>query len=85
MAARCAVNYLQLSLIMTGHSRNHEFVLMRMYVDITEQLASRQNAMNLIPGIVQHHVFNKNVIEMSRTKALDIIEQIDLLVADSVQ
>jgi hypothetical protein len=54
-------------------------------VDITEQLASRQNAMNLIPGIVQHHVFNKKVMEMSRTKALDIIEQIDLLVADSVR
>jgi hypothetical protein len=46
--------------------------------EIAEQLAARPQAMALTPSIVQHHVFNKRVIEQTRNSALEIIEQIEL-------
>lgn len=50
---------------------------------IAEQLASRPQALALIPSIVQHHVFNMRVIEQTRNSALEIIKQIDQLLAGS--
>lgn len=50
-------------------------------VEIAEQLAIRPKAIALIPSIVQHHVFNRRVIEQTRISALDIIEQIDQILA----
>jgi hypothetical protein len=51
-------------------------------LEITQELASRQDAIDLLPNIAQHHIFNKKVIELTRSRALKIIEQIDLLVED---
>jgi len=49
--------------------------------EIAQQLASRPDAVALIPSIVQHHVFNKRVIEQTRNSAPEIIGQIDQLLA----
>ena len=51
-------------------------------VQIAEELASRRDAIDLLPNIAQHHVFNLKVIELARGKAESIIEQIDQLIAD---
>ena len=51
-------------------------------LEITQELASRQDAIDLLPNVAQHHVFNKKVIELTRSRALKIIEQIDLLIED---
>ena len=50
-------------------------------VEIANELLKRQGAIELIPNIVQHHVFNQNVILESRDQALEIIVQIDSLTA----
>lgn len=51
-------------------------------LEITQELASRQDAIDLLPNVAQHHVFNKKVIELTRGQALKIIEQIELLIED---
>lgn len=51
-------------------------------LEITQELASRQDAIDLLPNVAQHHVFNKKVIELTRGQALKIIEQIELLIDD---
>lgn len=48
--------------------------------EIAIELARRQEALDLLPSIVQHHVFNQKVIAMARDQALQIIGQIDSLV-----
>jgi len=49
---------------------------------IVEELAKRQDAIDLLPNIAQHHVFNQKVIELARAQALSMIEQIDRLAED---
>ena len=49
--------------------------------EIAKQLVSRPEAVDLIPSIVQHHVFNIKAIEQTRNSAVDLIEQIDQLLA----
>jgi hypothetical protein len=51
-------------------------------VQIAAELAKRQDAIDLLPNIAQHHVFNQKVIELVRAQALSIIERIDRLIED---
>ena len=51
-------------------------------IQIAEELASRRDAIDLLPNIAQHHVFNLKVIELARGRAVSIFEQIDQLVVD---
>ncbi len=50
-------------------------------VAVARALAERPAAVALIPGIAQHHVFNRKVIESSRSRAIRIIAEIDRLAA----
>lgn len=50
--------------------------------EIIDKLLKRQGAIDLIPNMVQHHVFNQNVIQLTRDQAMKIIDQIDLLIQD---
>ncbi len=49
-------------------------------LEITQELAGRQDVIDLLPNVAQHHVFTQKVIESARSQALKIIEQIDLLI-----
>jgi cell division septum initiation protein DivIVA len=49
---------------------------------IATELAKRQSAIDLLPNIAQHHVFNQKVIELVRSKANSIINQIDSLLEE---
>lgn len=49
---------------------------------IIEELEQRQGAIDLLPGIAQHHLFNQKVMESSRSQALNIIELINSLIED---
>ena len=49
-------------------------------IEITQELAGRQDAIDLLPNVAQHHVFTQKVIESARSRAQRIIEQIDLLI-----
>jgi hypothetical protein len=51
-------------------------------LQILEELTERQEATDLLPSIAQHHVFNQKAIAFTRTQALLVVEQIDLLVED---
>ncbi len=51
-------------------------------IEITHELAGRQDAIDLLPNVDQHHVFTQKVIESARSRALRIIEQIDFLIED---
>jgi hypothetical protein len=51
-------------------------------IQIAEELAGRHDAIDLLPNIAQHHVFNQKVIELVRAKAVSIIKQIDHLIED---
>ena len=51
-------------------------------MQIAEELAKRSDAIDLLPNIAQHHVFNQKVIELARARAVSIIEQIDRLIND---
>lgn len=42
----------------------------------------RQGAIDLLPNMIQHHVFNQKVIEIIRDQTMKIIDQIDLLIED---
>jgi hypothetical protein len=48
--------------------------------EIAEELVTRQSARDLIPSMIQHHVFNQKVIKIVRDQATKIIDQIDLLI-----
>ena len=50
--------------------------------EIIDKLLKRQGAIDLIPNMVQHHVFNQKVIQLTRDQAMKIIDQIDLLIQD---
>jgi hypothetical protein len=49
-------------------------------IHIAEELASRHDAIDLLPNIAQHHAFNQKVIELARAQAVSIIDQIDRLI-----
>ena len=48
-------------------------------LEIAQEFAARQEAVDLLPNIAQHHVFSKKVIESYRSQALVIIEEIESL------
>ena len=48
-------------------------------VALAEEFATRQEAVNLLPSIAQHHAFNRNVIANSRDKARQIIATLDAM------
>jgi hypothetical protein len=50
-------------------------------VEIAEALAARPEALDLLPSVAQHNVFNVKVIENNRERALAIIAEIDALLA----
>jgi len=50
--------------------------------DIADELVRRQGAIDLIPNMIQHHVFNQKVIEIIRDQTMKIIDQIDLLIEE---
>ena len=47
--------------------------------EIAAELVTRQNAVELIPNMIQHHVFNQKVTQLFRDQATSILNQIDLL------
>lgn len=51
-------------------------------LEVVQELASRQDAIDLLPNVAQHHVFNQKVMELARSQTLKIIEQIELLIED---
>jgi len=51
-------------------------------LEITQELARRQDAINLLPNIAQHHSFNQNVIEAARIRTRKVIELIDSLIEE---
>ena len=51
-------------------------------VQITQELARRQDAIQLLPNIAQHHWFNLKVIEAARGRTLKLVELIDSLIEE---
>jgi hypothetical protein len=51
-------------------------------LEISQELARRQDAVDLLPNIAQHHMFNKKVMEVTRSRTRKIIEMIDSLIED---
>lgn len=49
---------------------------------IAHEFAARQNAVDYLPSIAQHHTFNKIVIEASRDNAQELIVTIDALIKE---
>lgn len=49
-------------------------------LEIADDFSQRHTAIGLLPGIVQHHTFNKNVIEEAKLRAQGIILQIEKLI-----
>ena len=49
---------------------------------ITQELARRQDAINLLPNIAQHHWFNLKVIEAARGRTRKLVELIDSLIEE---
>ncbi len=50
--------------------------------EIIAELARRQDAVNLLPNIAQHHVFNLKVMELARSRTRNIVDQVESLMAD---
>lgn len=50
--------------------------------EIIRALARQQDAVDLLPNIAQHHVFNQKVMELARNQSLKIIEQIEILIEE---
>ena len=51
-------------------------------LEIAHEFAARQNTVDLLPSIAQHHTFNRVVIEASRDKARELIVTIDSLIKE---
>ena len=51
-------------------------------LEIAREFAARQNAVDLLPSIVQHHTFNKIVIEACRDRVQHLIVTIDALIEE---
>jgi len=52
-------------------------------LEIAQELVRRQDAIELLPNIAQHHVFNLRAIESARNRAAKLIELIDSLIDDT--
>jgi len=52
-------------------------------LQIAKELAARQDAVDLLPSIAQHHTFNKKIIGASRDRALQIVTNLEELIEDS--
>jgi hypothetical protein len=63
------------------HGTSHNISAERA-ADIADELVRRQGAIDLLPNMIQHHVFNQKVIEIIRDQTMKIIDQIDLLIED---
>jgi hypothetical protein len=63
-------------------SGSRDDISMDRAAQIVEELTKSQDAIDLLPNIAQHHVFNQKVIKLARAQALSIIETIDLLAED---
>jgi hypothetical protein len=50
--------------------------------EIVQELSRRRSAVDLLPNIVQHHVFNKKVMEITRSRTREIIDTVDSLIED---
>jgi hypothetical protein len=51
-------------------------------LEIVREFAARQDAVDLLPSIVQHHSFNKIAIEASRDRAQQLIVTINALIEE---
>jgi hypothetical protein len=49
-------------------------------IEIAAEFARRQEAIDLLPNMVQHHVFNQKAIDQARKRALEIIVEIDTII-----
>jgi len=58
-------------------SRREVEIVPERALEIAQEFAARQNAVDLLPSIVQHHTFNKIAIEASRDRAQQLIVTID--------
>ena len=61
-------------------SRREVDIVPERALEIVREFAARQNAVDLLPSIVQHHSFNKIAIEASRDRAQQLILTIDALI-----
>lgn len=61
-------------------SRREVDIVPERALEIAREFAARQNAVDLLPSIVQHHSFNKIAIEASRDRAQHLIVTIDALI-----
>lgn len=50
--------------------------------EIIADLARRKDAVGLLPGIAQHHMFNRKVMTRARSRTQEIIGEIELLIED---
>lgn len=50
-------------------------------MEIAAELARRQEAIDLLPNMIQHHLFNQKMIALARERAIGIIVQTDTLIA----
>ena len=53
--------------------------------ELARELAKREAALDLLPNMAQHHVFNQKVIELARERTDTLIEMIDQLLSESKQ
>ena len=51
-------------------------------LEITQKFVLRHDAIELLPSIAQHHIFNQKVVESARSRAMLIIERIDSLIEE---
>ena len=63
-------------------SRREVVIVPERALEIAREFTARQNAVDLLPSIVQHHSFNKIAIEASRDRAQQLIVTIDSLIEE---
>jgi hypothetical protein len=63
-------------------SRREVEIVPERALEIAQEFAARQNAVDLLPSIVQHHTFNKIAIEASRDRAQQLIVTIDAFIEE---
>ena len=51
-------------------------------LEITQEFGRRRDAIDLLPSIAQHHIFNLKVVESARNRAVLMIERIDTLIEE---
>ena len=57
-------------------------ISMERALQVCRELARRQDAVDLLPNIAQHHFFNRKVMETTRSRTQGIIESIDSLIEE---